>query len=69
MTEFKETTVLGAGVIGASWTALFLASAGMYVSLTRRIQLPRVWSSPMWKGPGRRWRKLGSPNLADAAKG
>ena len=26
MTEFKETTVLGAGVIGASWTALFLAS-------------------------------------------
>lgn len=26
MTEFKNTAVLGAGVIGASWTALFLAS-------------------------------------------
>ncbi|MCW1410671.1 3-hydroxyacyl-CoA dehydrogenase NAD-binding domain-containing protein [Rhizobium sp. 1AS11] len=26
MTEFKTTAVLGAGVIGASWTALFLAS-------------------------------------------
>jgi carnitine 3-dehydrogenase len=26
MTEFKSTAVLGAGVIGASWTALFLAS-------------------------------------------
>jgi carnitine 3-dehydrogenase len=26
MTEFKHTAVLGAGVIGASWTALFLAS-------------------------------------------
>lgn len=26
MTEFKQTAVLGAGVIGASWTALFLAS-------------------------------------------
>ena len=26
MTDFKETAVLGAGVIGASWTALFLAS-------------------------------------------
>ena len=26
MTEFKDTAVLGAGVIGASWTALFLAS-------------------------------------------
>lgn len=26
MIEFKQTAVLGAGVIGASWTALFLAS-------------------------------------------
>lgn len=26
MTEFQKTAVLGAGVIGASWTALFLAS-------------------------------------------
>lgn len=26
MSEFKQTAVLGAGVIGASWTALFLAS-------------------------------------------
>jgi len=26
MTEFAQTAVLGAGVIGASWTALFLAS-------------------------------------------
>src|SRR5215510_10791486 len=26
MTEFQNTAVLGAGVIGASWTALFLAS-------------------------------------------
>ncbi len=26
MSEFKNTAVLGAGVIGASWTALFLAS-------------------------------------------
>ena len=26
MTEFKHTAALGAGVIGASWTALFLAS-------------------------------------------
>jgi 3-hydroxybutyryl-CoA dehydrogenase len=26
MTKFKQTAVLGAGVIGASWTALFLAS-------------------------------------------
>ncbi len=26
MTEFQHTAVLGAGVIGASWTALFLAS-------------------------------------------
>nr|WP_315928651.1 3-hydroxyacyl-CoA dehydrogenase NAD-binding domain-containing protein [Mesorhizobium sp. SP-1A] len=26
VTEFKQTAVLGAGVIGASWTALFLAS-------------------------------------------
>lgn len=26
MTEFEKTAVLGAGVIGASWTALFLAS-------------------------------------------
>lgn len=26
MTDFKQTAVLGAGVIGASWTALFLAS-------------------------------------------
>ena len=26
MTDFKHTAALGAGVIGASWTALFLAS-------------------------------------------
>ena len=26
MAEFENTAVLGAGVIGASWTALFLAS-------------------------------------------
>lgn len=26
MAEFEKTAVLGAGVIGASWTALFLAS-------------------------------------------
>ena len=26
MSEFRNTAVLGAGVIGASWTALFLAS-------------------------------------------
>ena len=26
MTEFHKTAVLGAGVIGASWAALFLAS-------------------------------------------
>jgi 3-hydroxyacyl-CoA dehydrogenase len=26
MSDFKNTAVLGAGVIGMSWTALFLAS-------------------------------------------
>ena len=32
MTEFKQTAVIGAGVIGASWTALFVA-AGMDVNI------------------------------------
>ncbi len=32
MTEFKQTAVIGAGVIGASWTALFVA-AGMNVNI------------------------------------
>lgn len=32
MTEIKQTAVIGAGVIGASWTALFLA-AGMDVNI------------------------------------
>jgi len=32
MTEFKQTAILGAGVIGASWAALFLA-AGKQVAL------------------------------------
>jgi len=32
MVEIKQTAVIGAGVIGASWTALFLA-AGMDVNI------------------------------------
>ena len=32
MTEFKQTAVIGAGVIGASWTAFFVA-AGMDVNI------------------------------------
>ena len=51
MTEFKQTAVLGAGVIGASWTALFLASGrdvAVYdnspaVEKTVRDYVTRAW--------------------------
>ncbi|MCJ8056684.1 3-hydroxyacyl-CoA dehydrogenase NAD-binding domain-containing protein [Shinella curvata] len=51
MTEFKQTAVLGAGVIGASWTALFLASGrdvAVYdnsptVEKTVRDYVARAW--------------------------
>lgn len=51
MTEFKQTAVLGAGVIGASWTALFLASGrevAVYdnsptVDKTVRDYVARAW--------------------------
>jgi len=53
MTEFKQTAILGAGVIGASWAALFLA-AGRQVALydiapdtekTVRHYIETVWPS------------------------
>jgi len=53
MTEFKQTAILGAGVIGASWAALFLAS-GRQVALydiapdaekTVRHYIEKVWPS------------------------
>lgn len=51
MTEFKNTAVLGAGVIGASWTALFLASGrdvavhdiSPTVEKTVRDYIERAW--------------------------
>ncbi len=53
MTEFKQTAVLGAGVIGASWTALFLASGrdvAVYdnsptVEKTVRDYVARAWAT------------------------
>jgi 3-hydroxybutyryl-CoA dehydrogenase len=58
MTEFKQTAVLGAGVIGASWTALFLASGrdvAVYdnsptVEKTVRDYVARAW--PTLEGLG-----------------
>ncbi len=51
MTEFEQTAILGAGVIGASWTALFLASGrdvAVYdsapaVEKTVRDYVERAW--------------------------
>ena len=43
MVEIKQTAVIGAGVIGASWTALFLAAGMDAVSYTH-LTLPTICS-------------------------
>ena len=80
MTEIKQTAVIGAGVIGASWTALFLA-AGMDVNVydpspTAREDVQRyvdnVWPTLVELGLATGERKGGlqfSGTAAEAVKG
>ena len=52
MSDFTQTAVIGAGVIGASWTALFLA-AGKDVCVFDPSETARADVEDMSPGPGR----------------
>lgn len=80
MTEFPTTAVIGAGVIGASWTALFLAS-GRDVAVfdpsesaeaAVRSYVELVWPTLVELGlalPGRRGALSFHPTAAGAVQG
>lgn len=53
MIKYQKTAVLGAGVIGASWAALFLAS-GRDVAVFDPSPMPTIWSALMSNGLGPR---------------
>ena len=51
----KRVAVLGAGTIGASWVAWFLAR-GMQVTVWTHGRRPPILCGAMSPTPGRRWR-------------
>jgi 3-hydroxybutyryl-CoA dehydrogenase len=80
MSDFQNTAVLGAGVIGMSWTALFLASGrnvAVYDTLPNAEQSTREYVAMAWPAlqslglvkPGAPGRLTFHKSAADAVRG
>ena len=64
----ERVAVLGAGTIGASWTALFLAEGSRGARSTTRRRTPRRGCAPSSSGPGPRSSGWGSSPDADPTR-